>query len=142
MSQSDKQPEAAPGFAREPSPAPHVVMPVGAQSYYMPRPSSDKAWLGITSLSVGIAGAFVVTVVALVGDLWAVVVAPAMLLVVSIVAVVFGHLGLSDARKKRTPMGISIAGMVFGYFLTCVFIVILVIAGFVAFVILTWSSGS
>ena len=144
MSEFDKQPslEPAPGFVRNAPPAPYEAMFAGQQLHHTPPPVNSKAWLGVTSLSVGVVGAVVVVILSVLTGGWAVLVVPALTLPISVVAIVCGHLGLSNARKTHSAMGISIAGMIVGYVLIAVLFVALVILGFFAVAIMNWSTGA
>lgn len=143
MSEGAKQPdlEPAPGFAHNVPPAPYEAMFASQQPHGTSLAVNSRAWLGVTSLSVGVMGAFIVVITSMLVGEWAIFVAPTLLLPISVVAIVFGHLGLSNARKSNSAMGVSIAGMIVGYVLVSFFIVMLVIIGFFALVIANWSTG-
>lgn len=126
--------EPAPILAHAAVPASHVVLPAEWQPQDTLRPVSDKAWLGVASLCVGTAGVLIVAMVSAVAGLWTFFIAPVVLFLAGIQAIVFGHLGLSDARKKKTRMGVSIAGMIVGYLLIGVVIAMVAIMGFILFV--------
>lgn len=143
MNEGDKQPDLQPalGFAHDVPPVPHVAMSAGPQPHHTSLPVSDKAWLGVTSLSVGIAGLAIGAIVSVVAGTWAFFIVPVVVFVTGIVAIVLGHLGFSDAKRKSSAMGPSVAGMIVGYILAAFFIVMLAILGFFFLVILNWSSG-
>lgn len=144
MTEFEKPPVSAPEpvLAHDALPAPYEAMLAGQQLHDTSPTVSSKPWLGVTSLSVGVVGAFLVIISSALAGEWAVLVAPALMLPVSVAAIVLGHLGLSNARKSKSAMGVSIAGMIVGYVLIAFFIVILVILGFLTLVIMNWSTGA
>ena len=82
--------------------------------------------MGVTSLCIGVASLILVSIAVFGSDLGALIALPLVLIPVSLVAIVFGHLGLSNARKTSTPRGISLVGTILGYLLLVAVIALLV----------------
>ncbi len=102
---------APPAYAQAPAygQAPQYAAPGYPQGGYA-APSYPKNWMGIVALVTSILG-------------------------MSLVGVIFGHLGLSAAKKgEANNRGLSIAGLIIGYLglLAAIIVTVVIIAGFVA----------
>ena len=107
-------------------------MDAAAWSHYPPSAAAEsKQWLGIVAMSVGIALAAASLIFGLLTSI------PG-----GIAAVVFGHLGLKDAKRHGTTTGFSIAGLVIGYGLLAFSLAAIVVVAFIFFVMVGAGSAA
>ncbi|GMA36861.1 DUF4190 domain-containing protein [Demequina litorisediminis] len=110
--QQPSQPQyAVPPQGSTPYGTPHYGAPQYSQPGYPvgPRPGTEKNWMNITSLALSLGG-FVTGVTFIPG-------------------IVFGHLGLSAAKRGEADnRGLGLAGLIIGYVMLALIVIGLVVA--------------